>query len=729
MTTHTKSEGSISIIDAVETLSNIADLDLEHELGIAETHDFIIQNQPVTYRRVHWLSSQEGPTTVNAVRDTFRVVLNYLRHFYKKEYGYVTDQHTVEGIKTIMVLVGEAAKKLDKFTSMFHQVHAKSVTEMKEYKELQEFYFRRIARTIDEGVLGKWILALSQRAMARKRPPSSATLMGIGAKAGQTKHIFIDLDSVKKDTEYELFFLRKEDGTRFFSPRLIRNIKLVCDFGSYFGEPKGDDPLLDIGLWKDRLIQLSTKSLLDSILNVADRFYHEAMIYRQNELVDSLSKAIIALMLSSSPVNQLRNQPQKSCSDYFNDFQHFLRTSLQSRDYQKMIAYPPKKSSKLAHCLLETLHALCYAFFISMKGYQEMTPMIRRLIADANQEHSPEHQQAALESNTLWSKLAGDYAAMNKLMKRHANGPLIKVLDALEEGTYHFFDPIAQENLPSQLYTITLKDQKMVNVHIPGITYQEFIHKAVVDEDFKGLLRALNHSYKNQTKHLIFNLQDRTSWKEHSRCMAVEDLQKQPEFVKSLAVVTLNYDTEFFHQLAPYHEDNQTEVFIQHLKEHITDENAGFSYPPLVKKALFPQFLDKVVALVHHTFFSGKNVLQRDRRLDFIMIVYLFLQLKILELVKPTSFSMTCKDSLDTGGTANALFYAFFQLVDKGECSTQDHECLNLLLYAPALFVRERLLLTERFNRMLSALKIIEEAKKELGAAPFRKAIHSALKN
>ena len=42
-----------------------------------------------------------------------------------------------------MVLVGEAAKKLDKYIELFQKINVRSVTELREYKQLQEFYFSK----------------------------------------------------------------------------------------------------------------------------------------------------------------------------------------------------------------------------------------------------------------------------------------------------------------------------------------------------------------------------------------------------------------------------------------------------------------------------------------------------------------------------------------------------------------------------------------------------------
>src|SRR5215203_67518 len=118
-----RSHTNLSIIEAVETLSSIADLEFDRDVGIAQRHELILHDEKIAYKTVHWLHERGASETVSLVRETFRVILHYLKQFYKKEYGHVSDPRTIEGIKTIMVLVGEAAKKLDKYTHVFHQTH------------------------------------------------------------------------------------------------------------------------------------------------------------------------------------------------------------------------------------------------------------------------------------------------------------------------------------------------------------------------------------------------------------------------------------------------------------------------------------------------------------------------------------------------------------------------------------------------------------------------------
>lgn len=717
---------NLSIIEAVETLSSIADLDFDRDIGITQKHEMVLDNETVAYKTIHWLQQEDANATVNLVRETFRVILHYLRQFYKKEYGYVSDPKTIEGIKTIMVLVGEAAKKLDKYTSIFQQTH-QSVMDFKEYKQLQDFYFSKIARKIDEGMLGKWILGLSIGKSIHKRKAKDQTKnekLDSYTDSKQIQHVFVDLETVKKDTEYELFFIRKEDGTRFFNPRLLRNIQLVCDFGNYFGQHKGTDPLENLPQWQDRVLHICARNILKVLGPRVEHFYHDTRKVREHELVSCLNKAILALMLSSHSQNLLRHKPIKSCGEYFEDFQVFLREALKTRVYQKWTVYPPSEANSLAFDLLDLTHTICRALYTNLVGLEELFPAIQSLLKEASLLNSNANsQQKEGQPQSISRQLSRDYAAMNKLMKRHANGPLLKVLNILENQSFHVYDPILQHNIPSQLFDMYLDDKRISHIRCASPICQEFIQKSCINEEFKGFI----FDYAIQVKkHLLFSLEDRTSWRGHARCNSIEELQHRAEFKEALCVVTLAIDTEFFHQLAPYHHVNHASAFIDQFKEHLKGEASGFYFPSSLNREELFTFIDKALPIVHHLFFSDKNVLLREHRLDFIQIVYLLLQLKILDIVKPDSFSLTCKDGIDIGDSYSAGLFALLKWMNPQGMTEGDLQYLQFILYAPSLLIRERVPLPERFNRLVSALRTIENARQEVGAEHFPALIQEA---
>lgn len=708
MSSRKHKEGStLTIGEAVETLSSIAEMDIDREL-LPNLDDY----QASSKKTIELLQNQDVNEKVGIVKETFRVILNYLRSYYKKQYKYSPNQQTTEGIKAIMVLVGEAAKKLDKYADHSDKKY-KSITELKEYKHLQEFYLSRIARKIDESVLSKWILALAQRSILQQQEVEEKVLPV--TQLTHSKHIFVDLDAVKKDSEYELFFIRKEDGSRFFSSRLIRNMKLVCDFGDRLSEIKRDDPLESLKIWHDRTLKVVAANILTHIAPVMQKFHST---HHDHELGMWLNKAIMALKLCHNPHNVYHDPSVKNCAQYFLDFQNFLREALHTREYQKMIAYPEEALNVASQAMLELTQAMCRALFLYANGLEEIRHTVMTLLQEAGQYKSQEH------TTMLWDHLGADYAAMTAFIKRHQAGPLIKILDSLEEGMHSSFDPLLQENIPSKLFDVDFSNHHVEVIHMPSPTHQEYIDKVMVVEEFKEFLR----SEKGQGKHLIFNLQDRTSWKEHARCVALEELQKHEDFENRLAVVTVPRDTPFYYQESPYLRNNHADEFLKAFGEQLLDEESGFYFPPDIKEQLFPQCIEGLLHGIHKVFFGGRNVLSMDARTEFIDIFYLFLQLKIIELVKPTSMSFSCKDGIDYGIPNSVEMYALLRLLREEHLSKRDMEQIALMIYGPALLVRERLIRSENFKRMQNMIQLIEQVREEHGWKEFSNRVNLIIK-
>jgi hypothetical protein len=174
--------------------------------------------------------------------------------------------------------------------------------------------------------------------------------------------------------------------------------------------------------------------------------------------------------------------------------------------------------------------------------------------------------------------------------------------------------------------------------------------------------------------------------------------------------------------MATYKDDNIADNFISQFKRHIGDSTSGFYFPSSVEKKLSVTFIDGVIDGIHKIFFSGKNTLIREHRLDFIEIFDVFLTLKLIEIVKPDAFSLVCKDGVDVGQSMNTLLYLFLCLLNHDKLSQKEQQSINQMLYLPVLLSRERIMLPDRFNRMISALKRIESAKLERGES-FESAI------
>jgi len=689
---------SVGIVEAIETLTSIADLEIEGPIAVAERHEFQLQDMPIIYRTVHWLHKRNAEKVMFVVRETFRTILHYLRRFYRTEYGKLVAHESVDGIKTIMVLVGEAAKKVDKYTRVFIGANVGSIKETKEFRDLWGFYERKIAPIAVQESLTKWIreipLTLIEEASKEK------------GKKPVSEHLFIDLDTVKKDSEYELFFIRKENGTRFFNPRLLRNIKLVCNFEEYFQEGAKAESLKELKLFRDiwarqiaRNVVRQNWHLIDTFVKAAKRAYNE-------EIVSLTYRAIVALMLAANQAGGIK-ELAKSASSYLTDFLRFLRSLLTAQDFQRTITYPPKHPDAIQNKVVELVQHLCKQLYSGFHLTQDSQDLINELITKGKLE-----QQIEPVDGSLAAKMAVDYDALLHAMSHYSHVPLLHVIESLQDFDITGYDPLYFQNMPTCIFDLFPKGKKVAILRVPSPTTQEYINKAQVSEEFKAFLRA-----EPDKEHLIFDLQDRTSLKEHARSHALEELQKKPEFAKSLSVVSMTKDSDFYHQVGPYEELNQATMFIDHLLEHVSSENSGYYYPQKVHKALFSGFAKKLAHVIHKVFFAEKNVLTRHARLDFIELFYTLIQLKVLEVVQPDMVSFSCKDAIDIGMPASCELFLLLKLLNIRPVSASEEEYLKVLLYYPAISYRGRLLFPDRFSRINNMTKLLETTIEEQGGA------------
>lgn len=683
----------LTLDDAVETLSHIANyeqdrlLPVDEELANTEVY-------PLSYRSIHWLDGADADATVELVRQTFRVIHDHLDHIYKLEGRVLQSEEELEGIKSIMVIVGEAAKKLDHYTDFFHARTGLSVRDLDEFKKLQRFYHTRVARPISERTLSHWILGLSE---GNSGTTPEVTLKG--------KRTIVDLDAVKRDTAYELFNLRKEDGSRFFSPKLIRNIKLACDFGDDLNSPVYDEPLYMVEAWLDQQTQQASSKILNKILP----HFQKVLLNREPSGFSSFStplkKAFFALMLAANPQNSREEHPTKSSSEYFQDFQKYLQRALGSHLYEHMVVYPPGKNDP-GTLLLEATEAICEALYSQQDSLKSLLHPVNDLIHDALQEIRDTEKTP---SKRAWKRLTKDYKALERLVRRHPRGPLTHILKTFEEEAPQYFDSLHQGNLPGLLYTLTDGTQC---IRIPAPVTQEFINKAEINDAFKGFLRSTKKAGK---KHLYINLQARNSWREGARCTAIEHLQHHPEYGEAIVVVTLDKESDFYRQTGGFKGINSAEAFLSTFKHQLEHKESGFSFPKAVWKALNKGFIDVTLKNVHQHFFGAKNVLTQEQRRAFIEVFYLLLELKLIEIVTPNSFSLSCKDGVDVGAAATAELFLFLKLLNQKILTESDWEQVNLMIYGPALLVRERIPLSIPFGRMENMLRCIEAARDEWG--------------
>lgn len=660
----------ISIQEAMDNLAAISSLDLNAPgpIGILRKTRIITDTGDFPEAEIDWLSGEGSEALLQVVDLTYRAIVDHLARLLTYSDVELNNERTVRGVAALMALVGETADRLEKYLELRLGKPIGKISERTDYRILQDFYQGHFLNKI-------------------KVFAPHETSEGIH-----------DIEVVRKDQNYELFLVRHEDGSPFFNLDLLRHMRLISNFESE-GENFEEDPLLQVRTMMDRNAGNSAREILSKNRDLIADFYKIFRKVSANDLALMLSSALTGLFLASNPKNLMQNTTGKTALLYFKDFQHFLRASFQTTEYQKMIAYPPEKSEKIAHALLSLTHALAAQFFFASFGVkQEIIGLIHRTARKGN---------SIKERGTgFWSQFLIDDENLRTQLSKFPSGPLLKILGLIRDAEVEelSFDPLAQENFPCKEFHLDWQGVGTEVLRIASPTCQSMINKAGVADEFRGMLRNLGQA--KGKKHLLINLQDRTSWKEFARAKALENLQKNAEFNANLIVCTIPKSTPFYYQIEEYSKIDQADEFFASLfKQLETPEECGFYLPHSFSPAEMTRFAKAALPLIHKLYFENKKTLIRKEREDCIEIFYLFLILKLIAVCKPTSISFTCKDGVDTGAAQTASFYAFVKLLEGKFLSKEEHDYFRFLLYAPALCVRERAIDPERFTRMLSALE------------------------
>ena len=103
------------------------------------------------------------------------------------------------------------------------------------------------------------------------------------------------------------------------------------------------------------------------------------------------------------------------------------------------------------------------------------------------------------------------------------------------------------------------------------------------------------------------------------------------------------------------------------------------------------------------------------------------MQVKIIELVGPSSIAFTCKDGIDVASPQCVSLFILLKLINHRPISTEEQEYIKLSLYAPCVLLRGRNLFVDRFTRACSMTKVIESAVDQTGEKSFYKDVTTKL--
>ena len=675
------SAAALTISEVLDNLNNLVEADSLEEIEVTPDDRFIVHKEAGEgLKDVYWINAGADDQTLHAIKKTFSSAHEYIKHSYQRIKAGQDPKRIVEGINNIMVLIGEAAKKLERMGLLFQE----KISEMQEFRELQHFYRQTVIRETYKHFM--------------KTPLPKVLEEDQEVEEVEGIHILNDLDVIRRDHLYELFHLKNEAGNHFYTEELAKKMKLACDFGEFADEYFGDDPLLQIKNWEDLELHHHAKELLQRTKKEIKIFWKEAGKYKNAPLVTTIQEMLLALMLASNPKNLIRQFSLKGAHRYFQDFLIFLRDVLHHREYQKILLYPEQEP--FFSNIVKLIHHICYGIYSQPGDGDEQARALQQLTKKAKTHPEKGIAEAFFQANH----------ELVKAFKKHPSGPVFKTLDIIREAVPEIYDPLMQGNLPSIEFTLEKEGESIGYLRTPAPVVQEFIHKATIIEEWKTYLRA--HLFLNEKfHHLMFNFHDRTSWREYTRSNALEELSRNAEYTEAFTVVTLTKDTEFYHQTGIYKTLTSGKLFIETFVMHLQDEGSGYYFPPEIKEQLFPDFAEKLCNQIHKSFFDKHDLLSIEDRQNFIEIAYALLELKIIEIKHPTVFSLTGKDGLDLSATASVALLVFLQLDAKKAWKEEELDRLIQILFGPTMMIRERVIHPERFDRLYPLLKLLESKK------------------
>ncbi|NBU62542.1 MAG: hypothetical protein EBS28_01940 [Chlamydiae bacterium] len=657
-----KSQDTEALLDAVDILADVVDIDLSSDESV-----------------------QKGEKTADALKEKFTVIHNYLKDVNKAK---SVDQKLARGVQSIIQLASEAATKIDRILQQ-QGVKGERFSSSKEFTDLIGFYKETLKKRFEESLE-------KEESWYKEWVEEDFDPVDIQRKGLR------DLEIVTKDKHYELFFLTKEDGTRFYNKSLLRHLRLVADFEALLLDQKEEDPIVRMERIKDSSIAKAARSIKKSTRTLFQKWLQLASKRDQERIVRLFYQAYIALTFAAEPIHLIEQGGKKSCLSYFSDFQNYIRELLFDMGYGKLVDNPPDPSDRFSLYFLELVHALCFAIFSQKFDHERAISYIYQLIGKELKKNRNTVDPSHLET---YHEIMEIHEILGKELNKHPSGPLFKVIEIFQQLDEHtVFDPYSLRNIGHRFFDLNYLDKKASIYLQPCPTMQERIDQAQPIPEYEAFLRSTLNDKENV---LWINLQDRTSLEEFARCRELEKISLSAEFQPILSLLTLPVSTPFYLQSEDYLKLSEKKQFKKvFLDQLLSGIQCGFYYPADldVTKELFSSLIDAVEICN----FKDKKELTRKNRLDWIETVYLLLILKAVEKTKPRHIVFISKDGVDVGAVTMAAFYALIKMLDsKSKWKEGEKELFISMHFLPALMERERIVDLHRLNRTISSISVL----------------------
>lgn len=682
----------ISITSAVETLSTIADM----ELSSMAADPFLLEPKgTIVVKTMRWLHQKNAERMGRILQEKLRIILHYLKHFYRSEKERFARREALEGIRTIMLLVDEATDNMDRYTGLFLGEQSVKMKDTEEFKELCSFYKKKIVPIETHRQVSTWIGALPIEAILSKKEAIPPLPME------KVKPLSLELEALKEDRDYELLRVRQADGRHFFSPRLIRNMRLACDIERAVEEKPA---LYEDEIRALRRLHLASEAsyLVENTYPALDAFFHVAHHTPHNHLVQDLFGASVALLMSGlAALSDNGEHMAKGVEEYSYDFRLLFSRFLNSTEFKRLLAYPPQNEHSWEYALMRLVETISSHIVMGTAPASETMKVISSLINEA----LPQAVRLFGDPDkTLSKELLLSSAALRSFLGEMHTSTLRKMLRDLEVRPQDAFEPLLSDCLPTHIFNFSWRGELIPIIRMASPTRQEYISKAIPSEVFQVALHRLK---KQNRRCLLINLQDCTHSKESARCGAIDALRSKPDIRNTLTVFTLPRNGDFYTQSRAYEEFSSAELFMQSLLEHMTEPTKGVNWPEQLKGSIRSE-LTTLIHRIHESFFGGREVLSKAKRLDFIELVHVLAISRVIAESHPDMIFISCKDGVDVTLPTACELYGFFSAIHHHIPQSDEMEWIKTVILGLPLIQRGRLLFADRSERMISFLRFLE---------------------
>lgn len=669
-----KTKERLSVVEAMDVLSSLSELDAKFTFteGHFDKKDF---------HPSRWIEEDRIEENEEIVQEAFESIRYYLDQMHKKHLGQFSDPQIQKGIEAILTIVQEAKEKLIQFTGLFSRgITAKNLSSVKEYKELMDCIESKI---------------LPHLPKKKRLNHEEEELLFEEEEDSLLKE---ELEEIKQDEQYDLFYIRKENGHPFYDQDCLRKLQLLYDFEK-MGE--GNNHILnDLRILEAKDFQKRAVAILAGVDSLAKEFYKVVQKGKSSVWGAALSKALMSLMLAATPHSIPNHTPiSRTSVDYFSDFHGYLREALDSSEYQMCLQGDKILGGEKKLALLT--HKLCSFYFLSLSLEKEMSCFLKEII-DYKQMKAPISEILEHEDKALREKL-----------HKTPNGPINKIVGAFLRGDFEDgWDPLAQGYVPTKVFSCKAAKKPIEVLHMAAPVIQRKVQDAKIVKEFYTFIDHCVHVDKK--KMLIIDLQDITSFTEHARASALQGMLESKG--SSISILRLAKQTDFYFQKNEYQDLHKAHDFIQLFTEQLLVGGAcGFSFPKSFGQKETIEFIHKGCEFIHEVFFLKRKELSVLERRDFIEIFYALVTLKTIELEHPDYVTFMSKDGLDSAVCfGSEIFFAMKMFFCKHNLEEKDQDFIFWWLYAPVLMLRQRITHKREAERVIHFMHRVEEGMKRL---------------